>query len=115
MEAILEQLDVTTTTVTTFLVLHLVLNHEGLILEVDRGRKGGRDGVVGSLGLCDETLIANDERCLRVLDLPLADVGEGLAADGGLFGGLGGRPAFSPVLGELFDEWGSDFRRLKEV
>lgn len=114
LEAVLEQLDVTTTAVSTLLVLYLVLNHEGLFFEVDRGCKRGRDGVVCSLGLCNETLLANDERCLRVLDLPLANVGKGLAAYGGLFGGLGGRPTFGPILCELFDEWGSDFSGLKE-
>lgn len=94
------------------MVLHLVLHYEGLVLEVDRGRKRGRDGVVRSLGLGDETLFASDEKCLRVLDLPLADVRERLAADGSLFGGLRRRPAFRPVVSELFDEWSGDFRRL---
>jgi hypothetical protein len=112
LEPILEQLDVTATAIATLLVLHLVLHHEGLVLEVDRGRKRGRDGVVRSLGLCDETFFADDERCLRVLDLPLANVRERLAADGGLFGGFRRRPAFGPVVSELFDEWGGDFRRL---
>ena len=113
LEAILEQLDVTTTTVSALLVLHLVLNYEGLVLEVNRGRKRGRNGVVRSLGLGDEALIASNERRFRVLDLPLADVGEGLAADGGLFGGLGRRPAFRPVVSKLFDEWSIDFCRLE--
>ena len=112
LESILEQLDIPTTTVPALLVLHLVLHHEGLVLEVHRGRKGGRDGVVGGLGLGDERLLASDERRLGVLDLPFADVRKGLTADGGLFRRLGGRPAFRPVIGELFDEWGGDFRRL---
>lgn len=112
LEAILEQLDVTTTAVSALLVLHFILNHEGLFLEVDRGCKRGRDGVVRSLGLCNETLLANDERRLRVLDLPFADVGKGLAAHRSLFGSLRRRPAFGPVVGELLDEWGGDFRDL---
>lgn len=62
LEAILEQLDVTTTAISTLLVLHLILDHKGLVLEVNRGCKGGRDGVVCSLGLCDEGLLANDKR-----------------------------------------------------
>lgn len=112
LEAILEQFDVTTTAVSTLLVLHLVLDHEGLFPKVNRGCKRGRNGVVCSLGLCDESLLANDERCLRVLDLPLANVGKGLAANGCLFGRLRRRPAFRPVISELFDERGGDFRRL---
>lgn len=68
--------------------------------------------MVSSLGFCDEGLLANNERRLRVLDFPLADVGEGLAAYRRFFSSLRRRPALRPVVGELFDEWASDFRGL---
>ena len=64
--------------------------------------------MVGSLGLGYETLVALDEGLNRVLHLPLADVAEGLAADGRLLGGLGRRPPLRPVVSELLEEGGLD-------
>ena len=49
--------------------------------------------MVGSLGLGDETLVALNEDLLRVLNLPLADIAEGLTADWGLLGRLGRSPS----------------------
>ena len=60
--------------------------------------------MVGRLGLGDETLIALDERWVSIFDLPLADVAECLATDGGLLGGFGRCPPFGPIVGELFKE-----------
>lgn len=65
--------------------------------------------MVGGLILGDESLIADDGDLFEgFFNRPLADVGESLSADGGLFGCLGWRPAFLPVTGELFEEWGLD-------
>lgn len=69
--------------------------------------------MVGSLGLGDEALVALDEDFFWVLYLPLADVAEGLAADGGLLGRLGRCPAFGPVVGELLKERRLDARGLQ--
>ena len=88
MEAIFKQFEVATTAVATLLVLDLVLHNERLLAEVDGLLKGSRDGVVSSLVLGNEALVALNERGLGILDLPLADVAEGLAANGGLLGGL---------------------------
>lgn len=88
LEAVLEELDVTATAVTALLVLDFVLNNERLGLEVDGLGEGGRDGVVGSLALRYETLVAVDDRNGGVLDLPFADIAEGFAADRGLLGRL---------------------------
>ena len=64
--------------------------------------------MVRGLGLGDEALVALDEGLLGLFDGPLADVAEGLTADGGLLGRLGWRPAFRPVVGELLKEWSLD-------
>lgn len=92
LETILEKLDVATTTVAALLVRDLVLHDKGLVREVDGALEGSRDGVVRSLGLGNKTLVALDEDILCILDLPLADVAEGLAADWGLLGRLGRCP-----------------------
>ena len=60
MEAVLEELDITTTAVTALLVLDLVLDDKGLVGKLDRLSEGGRDGMVGSLGLGYEALVALD-------------------------------------------------------
>ena len=114
LETILEEFDVATTAVAALLVLDLVLDDERLAIaaKLERARKRGGDGVVGGLGLGDEALIVLEERLDGVLDLPLADIAEGLAADGSLLGRLGGRPPRVPVLRELFQERRLDFRGL---
>ena len=112
LEAVLEELEVAAAAVAALLVLDLVLHDEGLVREVDRLRERRGDGVVRGLGLGDEALVALDEGRLGLLDLPLADVAEGLAADGGLLGRLRGSPARRPLVGELLDEGGLDLRGL---
>lgn len=104
LESILEELHVATTTVAALLVLDLVLHDERLLREVDRFHKGRRDGVVRRLGLSNEALVTFDEDIFCVFDRPLADVAESLAADWGLLGRLRRRPAFRPVVAELFKE-----------
>ena len=84
LEAVFQKLDVTTTAVAALLVLDFILNNQGLVGEVDSLVESSRDGVVGSLGLCDKTLVTLEDRYLRFLDLPLADVAEGLTANGRL-------------------------------
>ena len=70
------------------LQLNLVLNDQGLASVVNLVRQLGRDGMVGSLRLCDEALVTLDNRDDGLLDLPLADVAKRLTADGGLLGRL---------------------------
>ena len=93
LEAVLEKLDVASAAVAAFLVLDLVLHDQGLVSELDGVLERRRDGVVCRLGLRDEALVALDKDGLGILDLPLADVRERLAADGGLLGRLRRRPA----------------------
>lgn len=62
LEAILEQFEVSTTAVATFLVLDLILNDERLVRNVDGLLEGGRYGVVRGDTLCDETKIALNDR-----------------------------------------------------
>ena len=64
--------------------------------------------MVGGLGLGNEALVVLEERLDGVLDLPLADIAESLAADRSLLGGLGGRPPLGPALGELLEEGSLD-------
>ena len=115
MEAILEQLDVATTAVSTLLELDLVLHDEGLSLGVDSLREGSRDSVMGRLGLCHETLVAFNGDCRGLFYRPLANVGERLAANGSLFGRFGRCPALRPVIRELFQEWRLNARGLTTI
>ena len=108
LEAILEELEVTATAVAALLVLDFVLDDKGLLSEIDGLSEGRRDGVVGSLALGDEALGTLNGGLNGVLDLPLADVAEGLGADGSLLGRLGGRPTLGPVVSELLEEGGLD-------
>jgi hypothetical protein len=76
------------------LELGLVLDDERLASGVDWGGERSGDGVVGGLGLGDEALVADKGGADGgLLDGPLADVREGLAADGGLLGRLARRPS----------------------
>lgn len=113
LEAILEELDITTTAVTTLLVLDLVLYDEGLVGEGDGLIKWGRDSVVCSLALCNKTLVTLNDGDQRVLDFPLADVAEGLTTNGSLLGCFRGHPTFCPVIGELLNERSLDSRGLR--
>ncbi len=88
LEAVFEELDVSTTAVAALLVLDLVLHDERLRLEVDRLAEWGRDSMMSGLGLGYETFVACDNRDRGLLDLPLADIAECLAANGGLLGRL---------------------------
>lgn len=112
LETILEKLDVSTAAVTTFLVLDFILHDKWLVAEVNSTLEGGRDGVVGSLVLCDETLVALEEDFLGVFDLPLSDVAERLTTNRSLHGGFGGRPSLRPVVSELFKERSLDLSGL---
>lgn len=100
--ALLEELDVSTSAVAALLELGLVLHNERLASGVKRGRKRGRDSVVGSLGFGDQALVANNGGAhRRFLDGPLADVRECLAANGGLLGCLRRSPSVLPVVRKL--------------
>jgi hypothetical protein len=68
--------------------------------------------VVGGLALGDQTLVTLSDGDQGVLNLPLADVAEGLTTDGSLLGSFRGCPPFRPVLCELFNEWRFDRTRL---
>lgn len=104
LEAVLKKLDVSTAAVSALLVLDLVLNDERLFAEVDGVLERCRDGVVGSLGLGNQALVTLNQRLEGILDLPLTDIAEGLAADRSLLCGFGGCPPLGPVLGELLEE-----------
>lgn len=85
LEAVFEQLEVATTAITTLLVFDLILDYQGLVGKANSLCERGRNAVVGGFGFRDETLLASEGRIRRwFLDLPLADVCECLAADGGL-------------------------------
>jgi hypothetical protein len=75
-----------------------------LFLEVNGIEERSRDSMVSSLALGHETEVVLDNRDERVLDFPFADVTEGLAADGGLLGGLRWCPSFRPVASKLLNE-----------
>ena len=94
LETVLKELDVATTAVTALLVLHFILDNQGLLLEVDGLSEWCRNSVVGGLALRNETLVALNKDGFGILDLPLADVTEGFAADGSLLGGFGRCPPF---------------------
>lgn len=113
LEAVLEQLDVTTTAVAALLVLDFVLDDERLVAETDGLGEGRGDSMMGRLGLGNETEVALDGRVdRRLLDGPLADVGPGLAAGRSLLGRLRRRPTGGPVVGELLEERRLDRGRL---
>ena len=114
LETVLKELDVSTTTVAALLVLHLVLDDERLVGELDRLLKRRGDGGVSSLGLGDEALVTRDDGSEGFLVLPLANVAERLGADGSLLGRLGGRPTVYPVVRELLNEGGFDRGGLKK-
>ena len=88
------------------------MDNKGLITEANGGGKGCGDGVVGSFALRHEALFAFNDGNGGLLDLPLTDIAEGLFAVGGLLGSLRARPTVSPIIGELFNERGLDFRWL---
>lgn len=101
----MQELDVTTTAVSALLELGLVLDDERLALGVDDSGEWGGDRVMGSLGLGNEALVANNSReDGGFLDRPLADIAPSLAAGGRLLGSFRRCPALRPVVGELLDE-----------
>ena len=62
LEAILEQFDVSATAVATFLVFDLILNDERLVRNVDGLVEGGRYGMMRRDTLCDEAVVALNDR-----------------------------------------------------
>jgi hypothetical protein len=70
------------------LILDFVLNDQRLVLEVQGSFQWGRDGMMGSLALSDQTRVALDDWGGGFLDLPLTDIAKCLSTDGGLLGGL---------------------------
>lgn len=88
LEAIFKELEIATTTVTTFLIFDLVLHYERFVRKVDRFWEWCRDGVMGSLVLCDKTLVTDNDWAQRVFDFPFANVAEGLSAYGSLLRGF---------------------------
>lgn len=100
---VLEELHVGTTTLEASLELDLILDDEGVILVGDSLGEFGGDGVVGSLVLQDQTLVAVDaSEDGRLLDVPGADVLPLLL--GVLLLGIGSLPSGFPVVGELLEE-----------
>jgi hypothetical protein len=70
--------------------------------------------MVSCFTLSHKTSVAFNDGDGRILDLPLANVAEGLTADGSLLGCFRGCPAFSPVVRELLDEVGLESSGLYE-
>lgn len=97
------------------LELHLVLDDESLASVVDRAGELGRDGVVGSGILDDETGVALHALVNgRLLNGPLANVGPLLLVVGalGVLRGVRRLPSRVPALAELLEEVGLDGGRL---
>jgi hypothetical protein len=88
LETIFKQLDVSTATVTTFLILDFVLNNQGLVFEVNCFMERSGDCMVSSLVLSHEAQVAFDDRSCWFFDLPFADVAESLGANGCFLGGF---------------------------
>jgi hypothetical protein len=89
------------------LELDLILDNEGLALVIDLLGELGRDGVVGSCVLDDQTLIAlHSLEDVRLLNRPLSNVGPFLLLVGalGVLLGVGRLPAGLPVVGELLNK-----------
>jgi hypothetical protein len=86
-----------------------VLYDEGLSGVVDHRRKGGRNGMVCS-GILDDESFLPDHALQNVgfLDGPLSDVAKLLLAGLYLLGGMGRRPPFRPIGCELFDKQSLD-------
>jgi len=92
LESILKKLDVSTTTIAALLVLDFVLDNQRFILEINGLLEGSRDGVMGSLALGDETLVALNEGERGLLDGPFTNIAERFTADGSLLSRLGRCP-----------------------
>jgi len=88
LEAVLEEFQIPTTAVATLLVFDFILHNKGLVRERDALRKRGRNGMVGCLCFRDDALVTLNDGNGRVLDLPFADVAEGLTANRCLLRGL---------------------------
>ena len=112
LEAVLEQFEVSTTTVATLLIFDFILNDEWLVRNVDGLVEGGRYGVVRRDALCDETMIALDDKGGSFFDRPFTNVGESFTANRSLLSGLRGSPPVFPTISELLNERCIDFRGL---
>lgn len=87
------------------LKLHLILNDEGVILVVDSLVKLGGNGMVSSLVLDDETLVAlNTLQDGGLLNGPVTDVRPFLIVGLDVLLGVRGLPPSLPVVCELFKE-----------
>jgi hypothetical protein len=87
------------------LKLHLILNDKGVILVVDSLVKLGGNGMVSSLVLDDETLVAlNTLQDGGLLDGPVTDVCPFLIVGLDVLLGVRGLPPGLPVVCELFKE-----------
>jgi hypothetical protein len=99
------------------LQLDFVLDNERLALGVDGLGELGRDGMVGSLVLDDQALVAlNALQFSWLLNGPVANVGPFLLGGGVLlffFLGMGRLPPRVPVVCELFQEGGLQVGRLE--
>lgn len=100
------------------LELDLVLDNEGLALVVNLLGELGRDGMVSSGVLDNETLIALHSLVDDgLLDGPLADVGPFLTllvGAGRVLLRVRGLPSLVPVVGELLKEVGLDGGGLRD-
>jgi hypothetical protein len=95
------------------LVFDLILNDERLVRNVDGLVKGSRYGMVGRDTLCNETIIALNDRGGSFFDRPFANVGESFTANRSLLGGLRGSPPVFPTFSELLNKRCVDFRGLR--
>ena len=98
------------------LELDLVLNNEGVILVVDSLGEFGRNGVVSSLVLDDQSLVtlhALEHR--RLLDSPGTDVRPLLIVGLDILLRVRRLPPAFPVVGELLQERGLEFGGLQHI
>lgn len=89
------------------LKLDLVLNNEGLVLVVNLRGELGRDGMVSSRVLENETLITLHSLVdLGLFDGPFSNICPLLIIGRGILLGVGRLPSLLPVVGELLEEVG---------
>ena len=85
--------------------LDLILNHQSLALVVNLLGELGRDSVVSSRVLHDETLVAlHSVKNGCFFNSPVTDIGPVFVRPGVVLFGVGSSPSGFPALGELFEE-----------
>ena len=95
------------------LKLDLILNHKGVVLVVNGLGEFGRNGVVGSLVLDDQSLVTlHALQHGRLLNRPSANVSPLFVVGLDILLRVRGLPSGFPVIGELLQEGGFKFGGL---